>query len=194
LAKQAELKAKGISDVITYCVNDGAVMKAWAVDQKVDGSMIQMFGDPRSEVTEALGLVLDHPGPMSVLGNPRSKRFSMFIDDGIIQKINIAEAEEDPAGDNDPSATLVEQMLLDLPDLETAPEKVVAPTATIATDSKAAAATEPSAGSVVMNGVDVSGGSIRSTMLLTKDGDRVSVGSVIGEEGKAVVVFLRHLG
>jgi len=117
LAKQAELKAKGVTDVITYCVNDGAVMKAWAADQKTDGSMIKMLGDPRSEVTQALGLVLDHPGPMSVLGNDRCKRFSMFIDDGIIKTINVAEAEDDPAGDANPTATLVEQMLKDIPDL-----------------------------------------------------------------------------
>ena len=29
-------------------------------------------GDPSSALTEALGVVLDHPGPMGVLGYPRS--------------------------------------------------------------------------------------------------------------------------
>jgi len=91
-------------------------MEAWAADQKVGNSIIRMFGDPRSELTEALGLVLNHPGPMSVLGNPRCKRFSMFIDDGVIQTINVAESEDDPAGDANPTATLVEQMLKDIPD------------------------------------------------------------------------------
>jgi len=146
LAKQAELKAKGISDVITYCVNDGAVMKAWAADQKVEDSMITMLGDPSSEVTKALGLVLDHPGPMSVLGNDRCKRFSMFIDDGIIKNINVAEAEDDPAGDANPSATLVEQMLLDIPDAGTGgdsdstpkPDKVSDPAAFVADSITAA--------------------------------------------------------
>jgi predicted metalloprotease with PDZ domain len=42
--------------------------------------------------------------------------FAMFIDDGVIKKINIAEAEDDPAGDANPGASLVEQMLLDIPD------------------------------------------------------------------------------
>lgn len=116
LANEAALKAKGVTDVITYCVNDGAVMKAWAADQKVGDSIIQMFGDPSSELTEALGLVLDHPGPMSVLGNSRCKRFSMYIDDGIIKTINVAEAEDDPAGDDNPTSTLVEKMLEDIPD------------------------------------------------------------------------------
>jgi len=76
--------------------------------------MITFLGDPRSEVTEALGLVLDHPGPMSVLGNPRCKRFSMLIEDGIIKTINVAEKTDDPAGDDHPSVSLVEKMIEDL--------------------------------------------------------------------------------
>ena len=32
---QAELKEKGIDEVLVICVNDGAVMQAWAADQKV---------------------------------------------------------------------------------------------------------------------------------------------------------------
>jgi len=114
LNKQDELKAKGVSDVIVFCVNDGAVMTAWGKDQGVDGSIVQCLGDPRREVTDALGLVLDHPGPMSVLGDPRCKRFSMLIDDGIIKAINIAAAEGDPAGDDNPAISLVDQMLNDL--------------------------------------------------------------------------------
>jgi len=115
LAKDADLKAKGVSDVIVFCVNDGAVMKAWAADQKVDGSLITMMGDPSSEMAQALGLVLDHPGPMSVLGTPRCKRFSMFIDDSVIKSINVAEAEDDPAGDDFPDSTLVDNMLEQIP-------------------------------------------------------------------------------
>jgi len=100
--------------VLVYCVNDGAVMTAWAEDQGVEGSIITFLGDPRSEVTEALGLVLDHPDPMSVLGNPRCKRFSMLIDDGVIKTINVAAAEDDPAGDDNPTVSLVDKMLSDL--------------------------------------------------------------------------------
>jgi len=114
LAFEDELKAKGVSDVLVYCVNDGAVMKAWAEDQGTEDSIITMLGDPRSEMTRALDLVLDHPGPMSVLGTPRCKRFSMLIDDGIIKTINVAATEDDPAGDDNPTATLVEKMLGDL--------------------------------------------------------------------------------
>jgi len=114
LARQAELKAKGVSDVLVYCVNDGAVMTAWAQKQGVEGSMVTCLGDPRRELTDALGLVLDHPGPMSVLGTKRCKRFSMLIDDGTIKTINVAATEDDPAGDDNPKISLVEKMLMDL--------------------------------------------------------------------------------
>jgi len=114
LAKADELKTKGVSDVLVYCVNDGAVMTGWAKAQGVEGSIITFLGDPRSELTKALGLVLDHPGPMSVLGNPRCKRFSMLIEDGVVKTLNVAAAEDDPAGDTDPSVSLVDKMLSDL--------------------------------------------------------------------------------
>jgi len=100
--------------VLVYCVNDGAVMLGWAKAQGTEGSIVSLLGDPRSEVTRALGVTLDHPGPMSVLGNPRCKRFSMLIDDGVIKTINVAHTAEDPAGDSDPSVSLVEKMLEDL--------------------------------------------------------------------------------
>jgi len=89
-------------------------MKAWEKKQGTEGSILTLLGDPRSVLTKALGVVLDHPGPMSVLGNPRCKRFSMFIDDGIIKSINVAAAADDPAGDARPEVSLVEKMLEDL--------------------------------------------------------------------------------
>merc|ERR1711972_54432 len=104
----------GVDEVAVYAVNDGAVMNAWAKDQGTEGSLLTLYGDPKSEVTNALGLVLDHPGPMSVLGNRRCKRFSMLIDDGVIKTINVAAAEDDPAGGNKPEVSLVEKMLTDL--------------------------------------------------------------------------------
>lgn len=115
LAKAAELKAKGVSDVLMYCVNDAAVMKAWAADQKVGpDDIVTMLADTSCEFTKALGLVMDHPGPVKVLGGLRSKRFSMLIDDGMIKIINVAEAEGDPSGDGDPTVSLVDKMLADL--------------------------------------------------------------------------------
>lgn len=106
LEKQDALKAKGIDEVIVYCVNDGAVMAGWADDQGVADSMITFLADTTSELTQALGMVLDDPGPMGVLGNPRCKRFCMFIDDGTIKACNVSEAPGDPAGDNEPDGPI----------------------------------------------------------------------------------------
>lgn len=100
--------------MIIYAVNDGAVMGAWSTDQGVAGSCITFLADPTSVFTKSLDLVLDDPGVMSVLGNPRCKRFSLLVDDGIVKKVNVAEGEGDPAGDNKPDISLVEQMLEDL--------------------------------------------------------------------------------
>jgi len=100
--------------VLIFCVNDGAVMKAWAKKQGIEGSIITFLADTRSALTKALGLALVHEGPMAVLGNPRCQRFSMLIDDGAIKTINVAAAEDDPAGDARPEVACVEKMLEDL--------------------------------------------------------------------------------
>ena len=110
------LKAMGIDEVIIYCVNDGAVMNAWAADQKVPpGGLITMMGDPSGAVTAALDKTLTHPGPMSVLGYARCKRFALYIENGVVKVEKVSEqgpmGEEDPAGDDFPEATLAPSMM-----------------------------------------------------------------------------------
>mmetsp|Transcript_36552 Transcript_36552/g.81609 ORF Transcript_36552/g.81609 Transcript_36552/m.81609 type:complete len:115 (+) Transcript_36552:355-699(+) len=114
MLKQAELKAKGISDVIVYCVNDCAVMNAWAKDQGIEGSMLSFYGDSGSLLTKGTGLELDHPDVMQALGNPRCKRHAMIVDDMVVKKLFVAATDTDPAGDDDPSSTLVENILANL--------------------------------------------------------------------------------
>jgi peroxiredoxin len=97
--------------VLVYCVNDGAVMSAWGEAMGIEGSMITFLADTRSELTQALGVVLDHPGPMAVLGNPRSKRFAMYLDDGVIKVFETSEKPDDPAGDDFPESSCVDNML-----------------------------------------------------------------------------------
>mmetsp|Transcript_151316 Transcript_151316/g.263759 ORF Transcript_151316/g.263759 Transcript_151316/m.263759 type:complete len:123 (-) Transcript_151316:130-498(-) len=113
MEKQDQLKSLGIDEVAIYAVNDGAVMGAWAEDQKVSG-IVKLYGDPLSELTKAMGVVLDHAGPMSVLGNPRCQRFSMYISNCKVKTFNLAAAEDDPAGDDRPEVSLVDKMLADL--------------------------------------------------------------------------------
>lgn len=57
LEAQAKLKQRGVDEVLVYCVNDGAVMGAWAKDQGTEGSMLTMLGDPSRALTDALGMV-----------------------------------------------------------------------------------------------------------------------------------------
>jgi len=57
LEAQAQLKMRGIDEVLVYCVNDGAVMGAWAKDQGTEESMITMLGDPSRALTDALDMV-----------------------------------------------------------------------------------------------------------------------------------------
>ena len=52
----------------------------------------------------------------------------------------------------------------------------------------------PTAQGVMMNGVSVTGSTLRSMVLADATGKPTSASSLIGEDGKAVVVFLRHLG
>jgi len=94
-----------------YCVNDGAVMDAWAKDQGVEGSNVTFLADTRSEFTESLDMVLDADGVMAALGNPRCKRFAFYAEDGVIKHFAVSEAPDDPAGGADPSATCVDAML-----------------------------------------------------------------------------------
>ena len=70
-------------------------MDAWAENQGVDQSsngLLTMMGDPSGSVTRALGMVLNHPGPMKVLGYERCKRFALYIVDGVVKIERIAEA------------------------------------------------------------------------------------------------------
>jgi len=106
LSKAAELKAKGVDEVIVYCVNDGAVMKAWAKDQKVEGSMIRFLADTSCKFTRKIGMSMLHPGPKGALGNIRCKRFVLVVDDGEVKNVEVSEGPDDPAGDNEPDGSV----------------------------------------------------------------------------------------
>lgn len=67
---------------------------------------------------------------------------------------------------------------------------------TTVTDEDCGCETEGSKtqGSVLVNDVRVSGRSLRATELADANGKRVRVSDLVGEDGKSVVIFLRHLG
>lgn len=97
--------------MIVYCVNDAAVMLAWAKDQRIGLSNITFLADPASELTRALDMELTHEGPLGKGLFGRCKRHALYVVDGAIKVIRISEGPDDPAGDDDPSATLADAML-----------------------------------------------------------------------------------
>ena len=75
-------KAAGVDDIVCLSVNDGFVMEAWARDQNADN--ITFVPDGNAEFVAGLGLRTDK----SAIGfGDRAWRFSMFVDDGVIQKL-----------------------------------------------------------------------------------------------------------
>jgi len=107
----------GVDEVIIYCVNDGAVMAAWAENQGVPQldsdkeSLTHLFADPYGEVTEKLQMELTAAGPKMVGLVQRCKRFALYVVDGVVQIKRVAEREDDPAGDDFPDTTLAEAMI-----------------------------------------------------------------------------------
>ncbi len=79
------IKAKGVDTIACLSVNDVFVLDAWA--QSADaGKAVTFLADGNAELTKALGLELDASG--FGMGT-RSQRFSMIVDDGVVQAINI---------------------------------------------------------------------------------------------------------
>ena len=100
--KAGELKAKGIDAIAAISVNDAFVMSAW---NKSDGSDdITMLADGNGDFAEAIGLTMD--GSKFGMGK-RSQRYSMVVNDGVVEKLNV----EAPGEYNASSAeTLLEQV------------------------------------------------------------------------------------
>jgi 2-Cys peroxiredoxin 5 len=113
IEKSDDLIKAGIDEVIVYCVNDGAVMKAWAKDQQIDKAkgLITFMGDPSGALTKALDIELTDAGPASVGIIGRSKRTATIIDDGEVVFHAAAEKDCDPAGDEFPEVTCAPALL-----------------------------------------------------------------------------------
>jgi glutaredoxin/glutathione-dependent peroxiredoxin len=82
--KAAELKAKGIDEIVGISVNDPFVMAAW---NESNGSQdITMLADGNGDFAEAVGLVMD--GSKFGMGK-RSQRYSMVVNDGRVEQLNV---------------------------------------------------------------------------------------------------------
>mmetsp|Transcript_48409 Transcript_48409/g.105304 ORF Transcript_48409/g.105304 Transcript_48409/m.105304 type:complete len:207 (-) Transcript_48409:92-712(-) len=78
-----ELKAAGAEVIACLSVNDPFVMEEWGKAKGTEGKVV-MLADPGCQVTKALDMELD---ASAKLGNIRSQRYAMLIDDGKVVKI-----------------------------------------------------------------------------------------------------------
>ena len=85
-----DIKGKGVDVIACLSVNDAFVMRAWAEDQAV-GEDITMLADGNGDFTKAIGLELD--GSKFGMG-PRSQRYSMIVEDGVVKQLNVEQAGE----------------------------------------------------------------------------------------------------
>src|SRR6185312_14420007 len=86
----AELRKKGVDAIACVSVNDVFVMNAWGKDQGV-GDDVLMLADGNGDFTKAIGLELD----ASRFGmGPRSQRYSMVVQDGVVKELNVEEGGE----------------------------------------------------------------------------------------------------
>jgi len=89
-----KIKAQGVDTIACTAVNDVFVMDAWGKDQGV-GDKVLMLADGNGEYVKALGLELD--GSKFGLGT-RGKRFSMVVNDGVVEKLNVDEGKYELSG------------------------------------------------------------------------------------------------
>ena len=83
--KAAELKAKGIDEIVCTAVNDAFVMGAWAKNAGAIDS-VTMLADGNGDFAEAVGLTMD--GKAFGMGK-RGQRFSMVVNDGVVEQLNV---------------------------------------------------------------------------------------------------------
>lgn len=86
-----EFRKAGIDEIVCLSVNDGFVMEAWKADQKAEA--VRLIPDGNGDFSRGMGTLVDK----AALGfGPRSWRYSMLVDDGVIEKMFL---EPDVEGD-----------------------------------------------------------------------------------------------
>jgi peroxiredoxin len=81
------LRSRGVDEIACVSVNDAFVMGAWGKDQNA-GDKVHMLADGNGDFTRAVGLEMD--GTKFGMGK-RSQRYSMIVDNGVVQSVNIEE-------------------------------------------------------------------------------------------------------
>ena len=87
--KAQDLKGKGVDEIACISVNDPFVMGAW--NQAQGSEDITMLADGNGEFSDAIGLSFD--GSKFGMGK-RSQRYSMIVDDGVVEQLNVEQPGE----------------------------------------------------------------------------------------------------
>lgn len=88
VAKADALGGKGVDKVACVSVNDPFVMQAWG-DEHGAGDKVLMLADAKGDFTRAIGLTVD----LSDFGlGERSQRYSMIVDDGTVERLNVEDS------------------------------------------------------------------------------------------------------
>jgi peroxiredoxin len=82
--KAHDLKARGVDEIACIAVNDPFVMAAWG--ERDGSSDITMLADGNGQFAEGVGLAMD--GEKFGMGK-RSQRYSMVINDGVVEQVNV---------------------------------------------------------------------------------------------------------
>jgi peroxiredoxin len=84
----ADLRAKGIDEIICVSVNDAHVMRYWGETTGATAAGITLLADSDGAFTEALGLLYENP----VAGMfRRSRRYAMIVEDGVVSEFQLEE-------------------------------------------------------------------------------------------------------
>ena len=101
-----KLREAGIDAIYCLSVNDSFVMNAWAADQGATEDRVVMIPDGSGHFSRAMGMLVNKDD----LGfGDRSWRYSMIVDDGVIEAMFVEDRNE--AGD--PFAVSDAQTMLD---------------------------------------------------------------------------------
>jgi peroxiredoxin len=85
IERQSDLRASSVDDIFCVSVNDAYVMHAWSKNLGGVGR-IRMIADGNAEFTKAAGLDSDRS---DVGMGTRSRRYSMYVEDGIVKLLNL---------------------------------------------------------------------------------------------------------
>ncbi len=85
-----QFKEKGVDEIVCIAVNDLFVLSAWGQITGADGK-VRILSDGNAEFTRKIGMDFDGSG----IGlGARSKRYAMFVDDGVVRARNVEDNPE----------------------------------------------------------------------------------------------------